>query len=66
MGNEASFFPLENRNTGPGYQLLKGPVVKTILIQCTGSALVDAMVPFWGNYTITASASAKTKFSTSD
>jgi hypothetical protein len=34
-----------------------------IRLICT--AFVDAVVPFWGNYTVRASASAKTKFSTS-
>jgi hypothetical protein len=65
LGNNASFFPRENRETGPGHTLSNGQVVKTIVIQCTGSAFIDAVVPFWGNYTVTADASAKTKFSTS-
>jgi hypothetical protein len=65
LGDNASFFPRENRETGSGLTLSTGQVVKTIAIQCTGSAFIDAVVPFWGNYTVTASASAKTKFSTS-
>jgi hypothetical protein len=65
MGNSASFFPVENRETGPGTTLGNGRVVTTIVIQCSGTAFVDAVVPFWGNYTVTASATTKTKYSTS-
>jgi hypothetical protein len=64
LGDEASFFPSEVRDTGKDVALEGGIVVKKIVILCTGTAFVDAMVPFWGNYSITASASAKTKFST--
>jgi hypothetical protein len=58
------FFPSEVRDTRQDVALEDGIVVKKIVILCTGTAFVDAMVPFWGNYSITASASAKTKFST--
>jgi hypothetical protein len=66
LGDYASFGAVENRDTGPGHHLSGGPVVKTIVLQCFGTAFVDAVVPFFGNYTVTSSASAKTKFSTSE
>ena len=64
LGDGASFVPSEYRDTGKDVPL-DGVVVRKIVIQCTGTAIVDAMVPFWGNYSITSFASAKTKFSTS-
>ena len=41
-----------------------GKTVETIVIRCFSTGIVDAVVPFWGNYGISETASAKTKFST--
>jgi hypothetical protein len=62
-GKDAWFVPVETRQTGTG-PTIGGHQVEIIVIQCTGTALVDAVVPFFGNYRVTESASAKTKFST--
>lgn len=64
MGSTASFFASENRKTGTGYDIGGGRKVEIVVIRCFGSSVVDAVVPFFGDYTVTASASAKTKFST--
>jgi hypothetical protein len=64
MEAAASISIAEHRDTGKDVALPGGAIVRKILIQCTGTAFVDAMVPFWGDYTITATAAAKTKFST--
>jgi hypothetical protein len=64
LGASASFVPVETHQTGTG-PVISGHEVEIVVIQCYGSAVIDAVVPFFGNYTVTASSAAKTKFSTS-
>jgi hypothetical protein len=64
VGDGASFVRVVNRRPGEGVDRGDSKVVEIIVVQCTGTAFVDAVVPFFGNYTVTSSSTIKTKFST--
>jgi hypothetical protein len=56
MPGTATFFPAEIRRSDAG--------IDKIEIVCMGSADIRPIIPLVGNYHVSASASAKTKFST--
>ena len=64
MGGDATFGAVEERSSAGKAGIGGGKSVETIVIRCFSTGLVDAVVPFWGNYGISETASAKTKFST--
>jgi hypothetical protein len=64
LGDNASFVPVVERHPGEGVDIGGGKKVEIIVVRCFGTAFVDAVVPFWGNYTVTSTSSVKTKFST--
>jgi hypothetical protein len=63
MPSSASFIPVEVRKPDPARGGASIPAEK-VMILCSGSAKVRAILPFFGDYSLSASATAITKFST--
>jgi hypothetical protein len=64
LGRSGAFGAVEERDTVAPVTIGGGKTVKTIVIRCTGTGFVEAMIPFVGNYAVGETASAKTKFTT--
>jgi len=64
LGNSGTFGAVEERSDAGKTDIGSGKSVEIIVIRCFGTGFVEAMIPLVGNYAISESASAKTKFST--
>jgi hypothetical protein len=64
LGNSGAFGAVEERGTLSPVSVGGGKSVETIVIRCFGTGIVEAMIPFIGDYAVAETASAKTKFTT--